>query len=91
MPFTSVLAEIETSEMEDESKVAVSEGPLGTLIGDQLGAVFQSPLTGEVSQLPLPPKAEPPPKNMTMVAIEKMACAKKRSGEAWFSRTELVA
>jgi hypothetical protein len=37
-------------------KVAVSKGPLGTVAGVQLAAVFQSPLTGFALQVALPPK-----------------------------------
>jgi hypothetical protein len=71
MPFTSVLAEIETSGTNDESKVALSDGPLGTVIGDQFRALFQSPLRGELNQIPLPAKAELPAKNMSMVAAKR--------------------
>src|SRR5882724_11231824 len=71
IPFTSVLAEIETSEMEDESKFAVSAGPLGTVIGDQLSALFQLPLLGEVNQLALPANAESAAKNMSTVAAKR--------------------
>src|SRR5437867_5679169 len=57
MPFTSVLAEIETAEMTDNWKVAWSADPLGTVEGVQLAAVFQSPLVGVRLHVALPEKA----------------------------------
>jgi hypothetical protein len=54
MPFTSVLAEIETPVVLDEANVAVSVELLGTVIGDQLVAVFQSPEPGARSHCALP-------------------------------------
>ena len=56
---TSVSLEIETFVAEDEPNVAVSAGPLGTVVGDQLAAVFQSPLAGDADQVALPAKAGP--------------------------------
>ena len=44
MLFTSVLVESETSVVLETSKVAVSDGPFGTVAGVQLAAVFQLPL-----------------------------------------------
>jgi hypothetical protein len=49
MPLTSVFAEIETSVVCERPNVATSAGPLGTAIGVQLPAVFQSPETGSRS------------------------------------------
>ena len=49
MPSTSVSAEIEISVVFDSPNVAVSAGPLGTPIGVQLSAVFQSPEIGSRS------------------------------------------
>jgi len=49
MPFTSVFADMETSVVFERSKVAMSAGPLGTPIGDQLAPVFQSPEMGSRS------------------------------------------
>src|SRR4029453_17509882 len=49
MPLTSVSAEMETSVFFERAKVATSAGPLGTLIGVQLSAVFQSPEMGSRS------------------------------------------
>src|SRR6187399_137102 len=49
MPLTSVFAEIETSVVFERPKVAMSAGPLGTPIGVQLAAVFQSPEIGSRS------------------------------------------
>ena len=46
MPLTSVMAERETLVVLEKANVAVSEGPLGTVAGIQLRAVFQSPLAG---------------------------------------------
>src|SRR5439155_12468578 len=46
MPLTSVFAEIETLVVFDRANVAMSAGPLGTPIGVQLAAVFQSPEVG---------------------------------------------
>ena len=42
MLFTSVLAERETDVLLEVANVAVSGGPLGTVVGVQLAAVFQS-------------------------------------------------
>jgi hypothetical protein len=87
MPFTWVLAEIEMSEMEDESKVAVAAEPLGTVIDDQLEALFQLPLAGELSQVPLPAKAEPVAKNIGIITAQTMerACRCKRKAAAGWS------
>src|SRR5216683_895655 len=46
MPFTSVLAERETAVRLLVAKLDVSDAPLGTVAGDQLLAVFQSPVAG---------------------------------------------
>ena len=46
IPFTSTVAENETSVVFEVANVAVSDGPLGTVSGVQLVAVFQSPLVG---------------------------------------------
>src|SRR5438132_3182349 len=54
MPLTSVLAESEMLVMLEEAKVAVSDAPLGTVAGDQLLAVFQSPVAGLDFQVALP-------------------------------------
>ena len=91
MPFTSVLAEIETSGIEDESKVAVSAAPLGTVTGDQFDAVFQSPLTGEGRQVLLAAKAEPSAKSRNMVATKQISRPKGRDGKAHCSKNHLVA
>jgi hypothetical protein len=59
MPFTCTLAEMETPVVKEWAKVAVSDAPLGTVIGDQLLAVFQSPVVAplEGAHVALPPKA----------------------------------
>src|SRR5437660_8636407 len=44
--LTCVVAEMETEVILEISNVAVSEGPLGTVAGVQLAAVFQSLLIG---------------------------------------------
>ena len=49
MALTSVFAEIETSAVFERPNVAISAGPLGTAIGVQLAAVFQSPEMGSRS------------------------------------------
>jgi len=90
MPFTSVLAEIETSENKDDSKAAVSAGPLGTVIGDQLSALFQSPLTGELTQMALPAKAEAPAKKVSVIATKKIGGPRRRSDEECASSNDLV-
>ena len=46
IPFTSVLAERERAVVALAANVAVSDGPLGTVAGVQLPAVFQSPVAG---------------------------------------------
>ena len=59
MPLTSVAAESETLVMLETPKVAVSLGPLGTVDGVQLPAVFQSPVAGLPFQVALPANAVP--------------------------------
>src|SRR5207249_993977 len=54
IPLTSVLAEVEMPVTLEEAKLAVSDGPLGTVAGVQLAAVFQSPLVGLEVQVALP-------------------------------------
>jgi hypothetical protein len=54
MPLTSVFAEIETLLVFERSNVAVSDVPLGTIVGVQLAAVFQSSEPGLRSQVALP-------------------------------------
>jgi hypothetical protein len=44
----------DTSVTLEKPKVAVSEPPSGTVLDDQLAAVFQSSLTGFKAQVPLP-------------------------------------
>src|SRR5207244_1317476 len=53
MPFTSVVTELDIAVILEKAKVAVSDGPLGTLAGVQFAAVFQSPLTGSEIQVAL--------------------------------------
>jgi hypothetical protein len=55
MPLTSVCSDIETLVVFERPKVAVSAGPLGTSIGVQLAAVFQSPEMGSRSHWALIP------------------------------------
>ena len=88
MLFTSVLAETEMFEMEDDSKVAVSNGLSGTMAGDHLSGVFQFPLTGEVNQVALPANADPAMKKMSMLAAKKIV---GRRGERCFSNNVFVA
>ena len=52
--LSSVLAENEMLVVLEASSVPVSKGPLGTVAGVQLAAVFQSPLVGSRSQVALP-------------------------------------
>jgi hypothetical protein len=49
MPLTSVFAEIEPLVIFERAKAAGSAGPLGTPMGVQLAAVFQSPEMGSRS------------------------------------------
>jgi hypothetical protein len=44
--FTSIAVEAVTLVVLEAPKVAVSEGPFGTVAGVQFAAVFQSPLVG---------------------------------------------
>src|SRR5437762_11892405 len=53
IPLTSIGPESEILVMLDVLKVAVSTGPLGTVLGVQLSGSFQSPLTGLVLQVAL--------------------------------------
>jgi hypothetical protein len=48
------VAEIETEMTCERPKVAISEGPLGTVAGVQLAAVFQTLLTGSRFHVALP-------------------------------------
>ena len=59
MAFTSVLAETKTLVVKEWAKVAMSNDPLGTVAGDQLLAVFQSPAVAplEGAHVALPAKA----------------------------------
>lgn len=54
--ITPVLSERKIAVVLERSKLAVSFGPLGTVAGFQLLAVFQSPLVGMRFQVALPPK-----------------------------------
>ena len=58
MPFTTTLAVMDTPVVKEWEKVATSENPLGTVAGDQLAAVFQSPTVAplEGAQVALPAK-----------------------------------
>ena len=55
--LTSVFAEGARLVVFEEAKVALSAGPLGTVFGVQLRAVFQSPLVGLRFQVALPAEA----------------------------------
>ena len=68
MLLTSVLAEVETAVVFEEANVAVSDEPLGTVAGDQLLAVFQSPEAGLVFEVALPAKALCAAENRSSVA-----------------------
>src|SRR5437879_12573585 len=46
MPFTCVLAEMETPVLLEDANVAVSNGPFGLVAGVQLPALFQLPVGG---------------------------------------------
>src|SRR5689334_4551118 len=52
--FTSTDAETVIAVMLEVVNVATSSGPLGTVAGVQLAAVFQSPLVGVALQVALP-------------------------------------
>ena len=54
IPLTAESAEIETLGVLERVNVAVSAEPLGTVIGVQLAAVFQSPDPGLRSHVALP-------------------------------------
>jgi hypothetical protein len=54
MLLTSIGAEIETAVLLEVAKVATSEAPLGTVLGVQLVAVFQSLLAGFAFHVALP-------------------------------------
>jgi hypothetical protein len=79
MLLTSVLAENETLVVLETPKVAVSLGPLGTVDGVQLPAVFQSPLAGLRFQLALPANADPP-----ITADRDRSERKNRTGQKYF-------
>ena len=52
----------------DELNVATSAGPLGTVAGVQLAAVFQSLLGGLAAHVALPARATCPLKRMSKIA-----------------------
>jgi hypothetical protein len=52
--LTSTVGEIVTSVTFDVPKLAMSDGPFGTVLGTQLAAVFQSPVEGFVLHVALP-------------------------------------
>jgi len=54
IPSTSMFALIETPDLFETLKVAVSAGPLGTVAGVQLPGVFQLPFCGFNCQVALP-------------------------------------
>src|SRR5262245_29323618 len=54
IPLTSVEDESDRAAALERPKVAVSDGPFGTVCGVQLAAVFQSPLVGLRFQVALP-------------------------------------
>src|SRR5438067_10071445 len=56
MPLTSISVVTKTSVWLERTNVAVSAGPLGTVLGVQLLAVFQSLVTGLAFQVALPAK-----------------------------------
>ena len=58
MPLTSVKAEKVRLVVLETSKVAVSAGPLGTVIGVQFADLFQTLLIGLALQVALPAKME---------------------------------
>ncbi len=68
MPFASVLAEKETPVVFEVRKVATSAAPLGTVVGAQVVAVFQSPLTGLSLHVALPAWLLCPLSNKTITA-----------------------
>src|SRR6266536_1597129 len=54
MLLASMKSERETAVKLETPKVAISDGPLGTVAGVQLAAVFQSPLAGSRFHVALP-------------------------------------
>ena len=90
MPFTSVMAERETSVKLEKANVAVSDGAFGTVVGIQFVAVFQSPEPGFVCQVALPAKvvlfAES--RSSDMPAARSKRRARRRKGEQDVTRFE---
>jgi len=82
MLLTWVSSDIETKVVFDRPKVAISAGPLGTLAGVQLAAVFQSPEMGSRSQVALPARANSARKNIRPEAVSetKSLLVKTNSG-----------
>ena len=84
MPLTSVFAESETLVILEVAKVAVSDAPLGTVVGVQFVAVFQSPVAGLAFHVALPAKL--------LLAVEsrrvRMAAAERRKAHARVRRGE---
>src|SRR5438876_774710 len=85
MPLTSMsqLDPTSTAVTLETSKVAVSAGPLGTVAGVQLVAVFQSPLVGLRFHVALPAKAvlAAESRNGTKTTANTNTRAPRRRGE----------
>ena len=71
MPLTSVFAEIEMAVVFESANVAVSADPLGTVVGVQFVAVFQSLEPGLRSHITLPAWADPARKNIRPQPISR--------------------
>jgi hypothetical protein len=85
MPLTSALNAMKGRVRLEDANVAVSAGPLGTVVGVQLVAVNQSPVAGLAFQVALPAKL--------LLAVEsrsvKMAAAEGRKARARERRGEV--
>ena len=78
IPANSVLADTKTSVILETSNVAVLFGPLGTVGGVQLAAVFQSLLVGLRFHVALPAKTAPVTKTINMAMVRTQAGAPRR-------------
>lgn len=93
IPLTSVLAEIETLVRMEVANVAVSDEALGTVLGIQSLAVFQSPEPGLVCHVALPAKVVAGVKrrssNMAVASRKARALCRRGEGNAPKSDEEL--
>ena len=76
--LSSTVGEIVTSVTFDMPKLAMSDGPFGTVLGTQLAVVFQSPVEGLVLHVTLPAReCRCVAKNSSAAAIKRWISSSK--------------